>query len=458
MKKTFTKVLSVFMAVLLSVSAFTLVCPSIASAKSAVSYPSREATDEDYARKKTYYTSESTMQEVIERLDGVLLGTDFANITGMPATLDTTISGIISDNLYNDDVITGMIKMIYPMICDMISQAIQDNANIVLWTWPWGGDVTIDLRDYADSIAKSLIDDFGIYIYPEDLANAIARIDSNRFWQVINAFRAAGTNWNNVSWDNLQWNINDRDSWVKGLGCVLSGLMPAMRAILQNVYYEHEEDALTVGTVDLEIWLEASANSGYNNSILPLLETLCGNLPVDYTYNGVRYTSLMSNADYCRISDPVGMAAHIAYPVFTMVENIAATAPVETVTNILPQLCYALYNNMLYSWLNGLQTKLTFKMKAYGNMVNKEIVKVDIPLNVWDLTSDMFSGVNIRSFSGIANFVLGKTGLNISLPEADTRYLADLGTVSTFPSGRTRIVADKPGTLLYLLRYFGQMC
>lgn len=54
-----------------------------------------------------------------------------------------------------------------------------------------------------------------------------------------------------------------------------------MRAILQNVKYEHEEDAAQAGTVDLEVWLKATPNPGYNNAILPLLETLCGNSPVD---------------------------------------------------------------------------------------------------------------------------------------------------------------------------------
>lgn len=165
MKNTITKALSVFLAAILSLSAFTASVPFIASAQSTVNYPSRAASDEDYARNMTYYTSEATLSEVISRIDGVLLGTDFANLTGMETTLDNTISKIISDNLYNDDIITMLIKTIYPMICDMIHQAIQDNANIVLWTWPWGGDVTIDLRDYANDIARSLIDKFGLYIF-----------------------------------------------------------------------------------------------------------------------------------------------------------------------------------------------------------------------------------------------------------------------------------------------------
>ncbi len=449
--KTLKKTLSVFLAVLMSLSVITAALPTLASAKSAVNYPSRAVSDTDLARMDTYYTSEEALQEVIDRIDGALQSEDFANITGMDQTLDKTVQSLIQDNLYNDKFITDLIKTIYPMLVEMLQKAIEDNAEFYI------GSIKVSLRGKANDLVENQLPKFGLYIYPDNLANKIAEIDSVKFASVISAFRNAGKNWNAVDWNNLKWNITNRDDWVKGLGCAFVGLLPAVRALLQNVEYDSWYQTVWPLTVtNIQVRLQATPNPGYEKTLLPLMETLCGNLPVEYTHKGVTYTSLMPTNQYNSLTDPVDIAAHVALPIFTMVENVVGKMPVASLTEILPQLSYALYNGMLKSWLSSLQTTFTFELKAYlGGMLghNKTITKNNFNLNTWDLVKKTFDGVDITSLSSIANFALSKSGMNATLPEMDTEYLAGLGDEGKFESGNTRIIADKSGVMLAILRY-----
>lgn len=445
--KTLKKTLSVFLAILMCMSVMTAAMPVFASAKSTVNYPSRGVSDSDLARNATYYTSDEALQEVIDRIDGALQSEDFAKVTGMEQTLDKTVQALIQDNLYNDKFITDLIKTIYPAIVKMLQQAIEDNAEVKI------GSITIGLRGKANDLVENQLPKFGLYLYPDNLANKIAEIDSTKFAGVISAFRNAGKNWDAVNWDTLKWGITNRDDWVKGLGCALVGVLPAVRALLQNVTYDSWYQTVWPLTVtNIQVRLQATANPGYEKTLLPLIETLCGNLPVNYTHKGVTYTSLMPASEYNKLTNPVDIAAHIALPIFTMVENIVGKMPVASLTEILPQLCYALSNGFLQKWLSSLQTTATFELKAYlGGALghNKTITKNSFTLNTWDLVKKTFDGVDTTSLSSIANFALK----DANLPEIDTEYLAGLGDESTFDSGNTRIVADKSGVMLAILRY-----
>lgn len=452
MKIKFKKLLALVLVLTLCMSTMSVLSPLV-SARSAVSYPSRDVSDKDYARNKTYYTSESKLQKVIDNLDGTLQGSDFASLLGLENTLDVTVMKLIKENLYNDKFITDLMKALFPTIVNAIRKAINDNAVIDV------GITKIDLRSKANEIIEDLAGGYGLYLFPKDLAKVIYQIDPVNFGSVAYWLTLAGTEWDYVPWDSLVWNITDMDSWVKGLACIVGGFQPAIWALLQGKYYDHEETALSFGSLDGDVRITADANLGYLNSILPLLETVCGQFPVDYTYKGVRYTSLMDAASYYHLYDPVDMVAHIVYPIFTMIENYVAKQPIKYIADLLPQLAWAIYNGKLFHWLNGLQTNIGLRVSINGKLVNiKDVFKTSIAVNVWDLLSDQFEGLNIFSVSDIINWVFQKMDLSIKLPPIDTNYVANLGDYSTFPTGQTKVVADEPGMLLYLLRYAGTLC
>ena len=125
MKIKFKKLLALVLVLTLCMSTMSVLSPLV-SARSAVSYPSRDVSDKDYARNKTYYTSESKLQKVIDNLDGTLQGSDFASLLGLENTLDVTVMKLIKENLYNDKFITDLMKALFPTIVNAIRKAIKE--------------------------------------------------------------------------------------------------------------------------------------------------------------------------------------------------------------------------------------------------------------------------------------------------------------------------------------------
>ena len=218
MKIKFKKLLALVLVLTLCMSTMSVLSPLV-SARSAVSYPSRDVSDKDYARNKTYYTSESKLQKVIDNLDGTLQGSDFASLLGLENTLDVTVMKLIKENLYNDKFITDLMKALFPTIVNAIRKAINDNAVIDV------GITEIDLRSKANEIIEDLAGGYGLYLFPKDLAKVIYQIDPVNFGSVAYWLTLAGTEWDYVPWDSLVWNITDMDSWVRS--CVYRRRFPA---------------------------------------------------------------------------------------------------------------------------------------------------------------------------------------------------------------------------------------
>ena len=68
------------------------------------------------------------MQNVVSRLDALLLSDDFATLAGLESSLSRKIGDILAEELYNNEIINDLMSSLYPKLIEELESAIEENA------------------------------------------------------------------------------------------------------------------------------------------------------------------------------------------------------------------------------------------------------------------------------------------------------------------------------------------
>lgn len=436
----------------------------------------REPSDSDIVRDKDYVVTDEKVEEIIKLLDKTLGSEEFNALTGVD--LEDTITGVL-DNLYTDSFINTVVQYIYPIVANEFvkvwatlpeSITIEDVDTGLLGL---KADVECDLSLYSVEDAMKAI---GLYLFPTTLAENI-QDQYPQVAEVLSKATSAATTENNP-WEDpaicdedgnlaLNWGVTDRESFVDAAVAALSGLEPLLLALLSNREMNLSNKIgtgsgsakvsiitlnLTVDPIDLV--LTASANPGYNNAVAPILEALGLTAPDGNTFASTRDILEKGLLD----------------PITELLETLAS-APVETVAKILPNIAYAATVGLIEPLLGMLKTNINYTTNAkYDAQVTSgtlnDVYKSEEPIaiNLADMIDLSSLGVDISSFDAIVDLVEGLLGFE--LPEIDNGKAASLGTLTwkdTVRSEKTYnygeagkaafIEANKADVLLFVLDY-----
>lgn len=248
----------------------------------------------------------------------------------------------------------------------------------------------------------------------------------------------------------------------------VEGLKPLLLALVANKAWDAPQvnniaqaDHNIIGkAADVHLQLDATANSGYANLLVPIYEAL-----------GVDYTPVSKiEGDYLKdtTKDVELIIGAILDPIFSLVNKVGQ-APLDTILGILPNLCYALEAGMVTPLLSMLKTTITYyaplKLTTLANMcADAEAPSGGVAIDVGTMLDiPILDDINSDGLNALLT-LLGIEGL----PEINQALIACLGELTQIPTQRKEavysssnlasgkayhVVANKADVLAYLAEY-----
>ena len=343
------------------------------------------------------------------------------------------LNDMISEMLYKDEMISTIATGLYKAVEGVnISKEIGSLTHLLSLT---GIDFT------TTNVANLLVDE----AYGQSYADAAS------------AIKSAGS-WANVKAENLKWGVTDRDSFLHALAAVLRPVYGVLDVLLNN------------GSLNIFNLISIPGSDGYTSFLVPLMEAFgLYNIKTQYQYREDIFT------EYDNI------LLDVLNPLLDKVEDILA-APIETLTDILPNLALVFANGGLLQIINNLLTPVSAILNAIRPIVdanklldalNVDIagllakigVKGNVVVDVYDLPGTLTPLLGATSVTDFLNGILGtiKIGgapLGVVLPQINWYQLASHGEVILDGTSqvachgmRISIQADQDETLIALLRF-----
>lgn len=488
--------------------------------QSFIEYENREVLPGDVAKYEEYVVTKEKLENVIEGLDtlltsdaiGGLLGGLLGGEEGAEFNLGDMLTGLVKDMLFTDDFINTVVGALYPLILEELFKVWEkDLPNMA-------ADLGLNIMNFLAKDFHDIIGGTGLALYPDQLANALKDIDATKYADNISKLATGGRDYTvekeyetklndegkevtlvsdvtvtMTPWTdegaafldeegklNLTWGVDTAEdkeaAFFAAFDDAFTALAPLFYALLGNTEFKaSSEGVVQYGegcfSVGANLDLTASANAGYANMLVPIYEVLGakveGTEGAAFTYKApATVKSYTSEKD-----DSVGLIlAAVLEPIFGFLGQLGE-APLSTLIEALPNLCYALSMQMVTPMLNMLGTNIKIGLTLTGMAETASGCipgGVDLnnlytqPLLIGDLVNLEDMGLDL---SGGINSLLSMLG--VSLPEIDQGLVATLGEKTTIPTSRSayiytglegtgtayHIAADKAAVGYYLLTY-----
>lgn len=361
-------------------------------------------------------------------------------LKSLPPMLDGLIGGLadlnelISNALFKDELISKLATGLYGAIEGV---KINDNMNLTQLL------AKTDIDFSTDNVAKLLVDkDYG-----------------QTFESAASVISAAGS-WKNVNVNSLKWGVTDRDSFFHALVSVLRPLYGVLDVLLNDAY---------LGLFDL---VRLPGSNGYTSSIVPLMEAFSMyNIKTQYQYR----------QDIIKEYD--ALLLDIINPLWDLVEDVLS-APLQTVTAIIPNLALFIGNNGLCQIFDNLLTPISALIDSISPIVdlndlldtlfdaldfdlNSLLGKIGVTnfsLDIYDISKTLKPVLGADAIIPLLNSVLGLIDikgakLDLKLNAVDWLKLASHGTTVVAASqaatygSRIFVQGDSSETLIAILRY-----
>ena len=214
----------------------------------------------------------------------------------------------------------------------------------------------------------------------------------------------------------------------------MTGLKPLLLAIIANKAWNGPtvSGLAVAGPLDaakVSLELDATANSGYANLLVPIFEAL-----------GVSYTAVSTvEGSYLNdtTKDVEQVIKAILDPIFALINDIG-NAPLSTILGLLPNLCYALSAGMIEPLLSMLKTTITYLAPvSISSLLSSCAGDITNPSGGVDI--DVGAMLDLKSMgvdlSGGLNGILAMLGLE-GLPRFNQELVACLGELTIIDSQR----------------------
>lgn len=473
----------------------------------------------ELVRDKDYQVNDANVETIIDKID-TLLGSDFIkNNVGLD--LNKTLNDLLQNSIYTDEFINTVVQLLYPLVA-------QEFAKV------WAG-LPSEVKDVATGVdllpkitaklnlykLEAAMESIGLQLFPKELAKILpaqyaavkaklntikteSKYDKDLDEYVSNPWKDANLCDEDGKLD-LDWGVNaiedpaaKKEAFMKAAGWALKGLEPLLLALLSNQEMALSDKIgegnsngnqvmgfitvnITIHTITLN--LNATANAGYNNMLVPILEAL-----------GMKSSDIPNGNDFVNTEQAV---RGIFEPIEAIINRLASN-PVRFLTDALPNLAYALEHGMVMPLLSMLKTAISYTADASyktdcsaaapgtvkGAMKSEEDINIDVGamLNIKDLLGSDLSSVNdlLDLVVGLLNkkddAAEGEEAAEgeapaedenaFKLPSIDGAKLSTLGELTWQPTGRNDkiyaygaadraayIDANNADVLIFLLYY-----
>lgn len=393
------------------------------------------------------------MQNVVNKLDALLLGEDFATLAGLDSDISGMIKETLQEELYTDEMVNDLMGNIYPAFIEALEEAIEENARIDI------GVTTISLRGKARDILEDLLDKFGFRVYPHDLAGAI----DSKYASIKSILSSAGEDWSKVNFEDpdspkyLHWGITDKDSFIDAFANSLAGIYPVLRAALTRNAFDQKKSSSVIANIDVEVRLRISAVDAYDKAVLPLFEM-------------INVTGFMPADEYNGITNVKGLISNVFDPLLTFIEEELPSAPFSNLMEILPNIAHCLEFGLVESWLKTLKTKVSYDINGVFDYwlgdIDFNITDGTYDFDVYEMLSEdedgILYGADLSSLTGLVKILTNFLDVDVELPPINSKYLASLGTVVQLDSAtrnltRYYIMGDSAKVSYVALKYIFEL-
>lgn len=326
--------------------------------------------------------SQSDMENVVNILSVALNN-------ALSSLLNISLSGALSDTIYKNSVINSIAKAIY---------SITANNTVVTVFNVLGIDAS------TDAVAKSLQKD-----YP-NIAKAIS----------------ASSSLASVNTSVFDWQVKDKNSFIKALVAVLRPFNNALNLLLNS------------GEISIAGVVGFTGANGYENAVKPILDVLGCNS--------------MSVSDYRKAAqnNPDNLLINILEPLLTRVDKMLSD-PVNEITAVLPAVSNFIDKGGVQKAVENLIYPVSNLVSPILSVVTDEsvmdfilgLLKVDIDWN--NLQSEIIPLLNNKLLN---NITIKSKNVAIKLPNIDWGAVAGCGKLSS-----NSIKAGKGAQFMLLVNY-----
>lgn len=418
-----------------------------------VGYTVRKVREDDIARYESprddFPVTYEKMQNVVSRLDALLLSDDFATLAGLESSLSRKIKDILAEELYNNEIINDLMSSLYPKLIEELESAIEENAEIDLKV------TKITFRGRARDLVDDLLRKFNLWVYPTYLADQI----DPKYAAVRSVLYSADKDWSKVNFDDpeapnyLDWGELDKEGFIDALSNSLKGIYPVLRAALTANSFNDRKNSSLIANIDVSIRLQINAVDAYDRAIVPLLEML-------------NITGFMPAAEYNNLTSVKGLLENILNPLLTWIEEEIPTAPFSNIMEMLPNIAYSLQFGLVESWLRAIKTTIYYDIDGVFDYwlgdIDFDIANGEYAFDAFEMLSeeedDILYGADLSSINGILKMVLKQMEIDVELPPINNKYFASLGSVvylnsATRQQTRGYIQGDSAKVAYVILRY-----
>lgn len=473
-----------------------------------IDYQNREVLGTDLVRDEEFEVTKAKLEKVVAGLDkaitseeiGALLGSLLGAEEGEDFNLGVMLTDMVKDMLFTDSFINTVVGALYPLILGELVKV-------------WNKELPNALGDAVSMLSKDLhqvISDTGLALYPDLYAVSLKNINATKYADNISKLQTGGTECkvtleyetdsegnqkisdvtvDETPWTkegsaylnedgtlNLTWGVDAvrenggtiaeiETAFYAAFDDAFDALKPLFNALLANKQFDKTvSGVVNIGVGGANLDLTATGNSGYANMLVPIYEAL-----------GVTFTAPSTFEGYAGTADSlIPMLQAVLGPIFTFLGKLGE-APLATLIDALPNLCYALSMLMVTPLLNNLKTNiqlgvtltgLASALKGCVGDALDNLPNMDISIgSILDPDGDGYFDDMGLDLSGGINSLLKLLGLE--LPEIDQGLVAQLGEKTTIPTSRKayiytglegtgtayHIAADKAAVGYYLLTY-----
>ncbi len=396
---------------------------------------------------------------------------------------------ILKSLVYNGKIVNMLMELIYPKVCGLLEE-LPDNAYYALKDYEDGNFITNTAahllagtaRSLLKSVLSGVVDRCDIYLTPGDFAQYMLapELDAHpNYTTVYNILRNAGSSWDGVNWDEMDWALDGTaEDFSSAMSLLLCGFRQLLAAVLTtqdlNLTGTIGTDAVNLGHANIQ-HLEA-----YNELIVPLFRTLGlveysnynqkpyasytgddntdwanANTPIDsswwngrylsyqmyleHTYlklgriEGGSFTAKKNSGGYdngnCADCASEAIVNDILGPIIWWLENKLINDPINTITDLLPNLAYFVGgkngNTALTRNLNGVLESVELKVR-WGTIITfwhkdiKSLASLDFPT----INSIIEQFINLDFDTDIADDTHKQ---NVAFYENDSDLIDDAG-------------------------------
>ena len=473
-----------------------------------IDYQNREVLGTDLVRDEEFEVTKEKLEKVVAGLDkaitseeiGALLGSLLGAEEGEDFNLGVMLTDMVKDMLFTDSFINTVVGALYPLILGELVKV-------------WNKELPNALGDAVSMLSKDLhqvISDTGLALYPDLYAVSLKNVNATKYADNISKLQTGGTECkvtleyetdsegnqkvsdvtvDETPWTkegsaylnedgtlNLTWGVDAvrenggtiaeiETAFYAAFDDAFDALKPLFNALLANKQFDKTvSGVVNIGIGGANLDLTATGNSGYANMLVPIYEAL-----------GVTFTAPSTFEGYAGTADSlIPMLQAVLGPIFTFLGKLGE-APLATLIDALPNLCYALSMLMVTPLLNNLKTNiqlgvtltgLASALKGCVGDALDNLPNMDISIgSILDPDGDGYFDDMGLDLSGGINSLLKLLGLE--LPEIDQGLVAQLGEKTTIPTSRKayiytglegtgtayHIAADKAAVGYYLLTY-----